>query len=64
MGEFSNDLSDDLPQSHKLPKPKLERYEIEMWNNHIHQLRDERYQKKIMNQIHIPLESDVMNNTA
>jgi hypothetical protein len=37
------------------PNKFLEDYDIQSWNTHIYQLSDEKYQKKIISQLEIPI---------
>jgi hypothetical protein len=36
--------------------PKLEPYDLDLWNAHIHELRDEKYQRKLLRNLKIPFE--------
>ena len=40
--------------NHLCPQKFLEDYDLQMWNQHIYDLSDLRYQKKIINQLEIP----------
>lgn len=39
--------------------PEVESYDLQLWNSHIHDLRDEKYQKKVLKNLRIPVESEV-----
>ena len=51
---FRSDVSD--PDSSKVNH--LESYDVEDWNEHIHDLSDEKYQKKILDRLKIPCVTD------
>ena len=42
-------------ESKRCPNKFLEDHDIQMWNQHIYQLSDHRYQKKIINNLDIPI---------
>ena len=42
-------------QDHKCPNKFLEEYDLQIWNQHIYDLSDQRYQKKIIGQLNIPI---------
>ncbi len=44
--------------------PELEPYDLHTWNAHIHELRDEKYQKKVLSSMRIPFESDVRRSES
>ena len=52
---FRTDVSD----SDSLKKDRLESYDVEDWNEHIHDLSDEKYQKKILDRLKIPNVIDI-----
>jgi hypothetical protein len=39
--------------------PELDPYDLQLWNEHIHELRDEKYQKKLLKRLKIQTESEV-----
>ena len=41
--------------NHHCPNKFLEEYDIQTWNHHIYELSDQKYQKKIMSSLNIPL---------
>ena len=43
-------------ENHKCPNKFLEEYDLQIWNQHIYDLSDVRYQKKIVNQLNIPIQ--------
>ena len=51
---FRTDVSDPDP----LKINRIESYDAEDWNEHIHDLSDERYQKKILDRLKIPCVTD------
>jgi hypothetical protein len=40
------------------PLPNIEPYDLHLWNEHVHELNDEKYQKKLLNSMKIPIEPD------
>ena len=44
-------------EGHCCPNKFLEDYDLQIWNQHIYDLSDSKYQKKIVNQLNIPLVS-------
>jgi hypothetical protein len=42
-------------ENHRCPNKFLEEYDLQTWNQHIYDLSDYRYQRKIVNQLSIPL---------
>jgi hypothetical protein len=44
--------------------PELEPYDMQAWNAHIHELRDEKYQKKVLSSMRIPFESDLQRQSS
>lgn len=39
--------------------PKTEEYDLQLWNAHVHELNDEKYQKKLLKSLKIQFERDV-----
>lgn len=44
-------------ENRRCPNKFLEEYDLQIWNQHIYDLSDLRYQKKIINQLDIPIKS-------
>ena len=42
--------------NHLCPNKFLEEYDLQTWNQHIYDLSDVRYHRKIINQLNIPTE--------
>ncbi len=57
-GEDREDQLPIAPQSSLMPT--VEPYDLDTWNAHIHDLRDEKYQKKILRSMGIPTEEEVL----
>ncbi len=36
--------------------PELDPYDLHLWNEHVHELNDEKYQKRLLNSLKIPIE--------
>jgi hypothetical protein len=55
---LGNDKDPDLSISQQIRDqlPKLDPYDIQIWNSHVHDLADEKYQKKILKSLKIPVE--------
>ena len=51
-----NHLINKNLESRGCPNKFLDDYDIQEWNSHIYNLSDEKYQKKIVNQLNIPLQ--------
>jgi hypothetical protein len=60
--EFSREHQDRNDEETRKGRPILEPYDMDILNTHIQQLQDDRYQKKILAGMNIPLESDVINS--
>ena len=43
-------------ENRKCPNKLLEHYDLQMWNQHIYDLSDPQYQKKIINNLDIPIQ--------
>jgi hypothetical protein len=57
--DILGDQRDDVPKNVDLyggNMPELESYDIQIWNAHIHELADEKYQKKVLKSLKIPIE--------
>lgn len=39
--------------------PQVEDYDLQIWNDHIQELRDEKYQKKMLKSLNLPFENDI-----
>ena len=50
-----NHLINENLENRRCPNKFLEEYDLQMWNQHIYSLSDLKYQKKIMNQLEIPI---------
>ena len=46
-------------EDRKCPNKFLEEYDLQIWNQHIYDLSDVRYQRKVINQLNIPVQSIV-----
>jgi hypothetical protein len=53
MESFRTSLSGENNGS---DRPELEPYDLQLWNEHIHELQDEKYQKNMLNSLKIPQE--------
>ena len=49
-----NHLINKNLENHRCPNKFLEEYDLQIWNQHIYDLSDQRYQRKIINQLNIP----------
>ncbi len=49
-----NQLTVNSPNINKMPE--LDPYDLHLWNEHVHELNDEKYQKKLLNSLKIPVE--------
>jgi hypothetical protein len=64
MDSLKTDLCGETRRC-KLPKklqkdiPEVEAYDLHLWNEHIHQLNDEKYQKQVLKSLKICVEKDV-----
>ena len=71
--QFCNKLANNLQNSylkginhvitenldnHRCPNKFLEEYDIQTWNQHIYNLSDLSYQKKLINQLNIPVKTE------
>ena len=54
-----NHLINENLNNRRCPNKFLEEYDIQIWNQHIYQLSDLKYQKKIMNQLDIPVANKI-----
>ncbi len=52
LGQKREGLTDDN-------MPELEAYDVHLWNEHVHRLEDEKYQRKLLRSLKIPMASDV-----
>lgn len=66
MHSLRTDMLDQERENYVVPDgcnsehlPELEPYDIQNWNAHIHELRDEKYQRKVLRSIRIPSESSI-----
>lgn len=50
-----NHLINKNLENRRCPNKFLEEYDLQVWNQHIYELSDLKYQKKIMNQLDIPM---------
>ena len=53
-----NHLINDNLENKRCPNKFLEDYDLQMWNQHIFDLSDVRYHKKIINQLNIPVKTN------
>lgn len=65
MGSLHIDLADNLRDDHipSLSKklPSIEAHDIQTMNERVHELQDEKYQKKVLKSLKIPYESDILH---
>jgi uncharacterized C2H2 Zn-finger protein len=59
--EISFDNSDKNSRQSEELMPDVEPYDLQIWNSHIHELRDEKYQKKVLKSLPLYFESDINN---
>jgi hypothetical protein len=48
-----------LKSKSKTPMPEVQAYDLQIWNAHIHELNDEKYQKRLLKSMKLPIESDM-----
>jgi hypothetical protein len=53
LGEKRECISEDMLNVGKMPE--LEAYDIHLWNEHVQRLADEKYQKKVLRSLKIPM---------
>lgn len=63
MESFQTDILGNHRENYQLCEgsdqnsmPELAPYDIQLWNAHVHELADEKYQKKILSSLKIPME--------
>jgi hypothetical protein len=61
MESFRTDILGNQREDYQMideecPMPELAPYDIQIWNEHVHELADEKYQKKILSNLKIPME--------
>ena len=41
--------------------PQVEEYDLQIWNAHIQELRNEQYQKKMLKSLNLPFKNDIQS---
>ncbi len=70
MESFGINLAGEVRENYmphsldEVAMPTIEPYDLNLWNDHIHELRDEKYQKKLLKNLKIPFENNDQSSSS